>query len=159
MNVLPEKIKHFLKSATFGVAGTRNESLEPFAHVTSGWQYDEVSGNLACYFAKVNSVNLLETLESNGDFSVSIVEMPSHETYQLKGKFIGSHACSPEELDHCQKFRNDFTKKSGAKYKVVQNVAEIIFSVPSITVLIHPDFIYDQAPGPEAGKVINMGSE
>ena len=146
MNKLPDKIISFLKNAIGGTAGTRSASLEPFAHTLSSWYYVESTGMLELSFSEGHSHQLLANLEDNGEIAVSLAEMPSHESYQFKGKFIESRACSAEDIKIFEAKNLGFIEKVVTMFGVPREIAEKLYGEPSLTIVIKPETIFDQTP-------------
>src|SRR2546426_326341 len=95
--MIPGKILAFLADGgTVAVSGTRDANLIPAIHYVSGWDVEPDNRTIRCSIPQAFT-NLISSLEDNGQFSLTIEQIGSHETYQLKGDYVGSTL--PNEAD------------------------------------------------------------
>ena len=52
--------------------------------------------------------HLIESLEDNGQFSVTIEEYPAHETYQFKGRYVRHRRVDGDDIDVANRVRERF---------------------------------------------------
>src|SRR3972149_3537768 len=88
--MIPEVIVLFLDRAIVAIAGTRDERLVPHVHRISGWRCSPDRKTITCLIPEEFTPDLVSSLEDNGQFSLTVCEVPSHETYQFKGDYVSS---------------------------------------------------------------------
>jgi hypothetical protein len=96
----------------------------------------------------------LEALLDNGRLAVTLEEVGTHETYQLKGRYASHRPVQPQDLDLVRRARQRFVKSISALYSQ-PNVGEVLGSsipAPILAVDMHVEEVFLQTPGPGAGK-------
>ena len=89
--MIPGMILKFLQDrGTIAVSGTRDKNLVPHVHYVSGWEVESDQQTIRCSINRAYLEHLFSSLEDNGQFSLTIEQIGSHETYQFKGNFTGS---------------------------------------------------------------------
>ena len=53
---------------------------------------------------------LIESLEDNGQLALTIEEFPTHETYQLKGRYLRHRPVEADDLAMVERFRVRFVR-------------------------------------------------
>ena len=74
--MIPGKIVRFLERANVSHAGTRDRDLVPHGHRVSGWTVGADARTLTILVPETARPHLIESLEDNGQFSVTIEEYP-----------------------------------------------------------------------------------
>ena len=150
--MIPGKIVRFLDRANVSHAGTRDRNLVPHGHRVSGWRLGGDGRTLVVLLPEGARPHLIESLEDNGQFSVTLEEYPAHETYQFKGRYVRHRPIDGEDLEVADRVRERFLTS------VIQFFGEAAagplraFSQrPSLAVEFLVDEIYVQTPGPGAG--------
>lgn len=157
--VVPEDIVRFLGRATVGIAGTRGRDLVPHVHRASGWSVGEDRQTITCLVAEPFTADLLSSLEDNGQFALTVSEIPSHETYQLKGELVGSRAADAADLACCDRQRERFVAAVGAMFDFTETALRAYVQPPSIAIDVALREIFVQTPGPNAGKRLQPGDD
>ncbi len=151
--MIPGKIERFLMDrANIGTAGTRDHDLVPHGHRIVGWQVGSDHETLTCLVPALFTDHLLESLEDNGHFAVTIEEFPSHETYQFKGRTLRHRNIGDEDRAVHARLRQRFAL--GVRAVFAEMPAEVLhayFLEPAIAVELQVQEIYLQTPGPGAG--------
>ena len=150
--MIPGKIIRFLEQyANVGVAATRTRDLMPHGHRVSGWRVGDEGRTLTLLIAEPLT-HLVESLEDNGQLAVTVEEIPSHETYQIKGRYLRRRPLEPEDLNVVERVRDRFVRGLQPLYPDMP--------VALMQAFIHPAFlavefevreVYVQTPGPGAG--------
>lgn len=156
---VPAEIIGFLSDAIVGVAGTRNADLAPRVHRISGWRVEADRETMACMFPEQFTPHLLESLEQNGQFTVTIERIPSHETYQFKGEFLSAKPCTADDIEVCNRIRDKFGTTVPMFVPVSEAAARAFCIPPSLTIRFRVREIYTQTPGPGAGRRIVPSEE
>ena len=81
--MIPGNTIRFLERANVSHAGTRNRDLVPHGHRVSAWSVGSDGRTLTVLIPEQGLAHLIESLEDNGQFSITIEEYPTHEAYQF----------------------------------------------------------------------------
>jgi hypothetical protein len=151
--MIPGKIVRFLEqSANVGFAGTRDGNLVPHGHRVSGWEVSNDGRILTALLSAPVSGNLLESLQDNGQFAVTIEEFPSHETYQFKGRYLRHRPPQRDDLACVDRIRERFVKGLRRAFAdAPEDMLRAFVNRPSLAVEFEVREIYLQTPGPGAG--------
>src|SRR5262245_53158289 len=106
--MIPEVIVRFLDRAIVAIGGTRDDKLVPHVHRLSGWFCSPDREAITCLIPEQFSPHLLSSLEHNGQFALTVCDMPSHETYQFKGDYLSSRPCNAADLAAVEQSRERF---------------------------------------------------
>lgn len=152
--MIPGKIIRFLEErATLGFAATRDGNLAPCGHRVSGWQIDVTGSTLTALIPQSYATRLVEALLDNGRIACTFEEIGTHETYQIKGRYLGHRPVRPTEIDITDRTRERFAKGVRALYPDEQFASAFRASIPapSLAVEIEVHEVFLQTPGPGAG--------
>jgi hypothetical protein len=151
--MIPGKIVRFLEQyANVAFAGTRDRDLVPHGHRVSGWRVGPDARTLTALVTDHATGDLLESLQDNGQFALTIEEFPSHETYQFKGRYLRHRPLQPEDIENVNRIRERFVK--GLRYafsNAPENMLRAFVDQPGLAVEFEVLEIYLQTPGPGAG--------
>ena len=106
--MIPGKIVRFLDRANISHAGTRDRNLVPHGHRVSGWRLGGDGRTLVVLLPEGARPHLIESLEDNGQFSVTVEEYPAHETYQFKGRYVRHRPIEGEDIQVADRVRERF---------------------------------------------------
>ena len=150
---IPGRILKFLEQhANVGFAGTRSRELVPYGHRVSGWLIEARRSTLTALIAESSTANLVESLQDNGEFALTVEEFPSHETYQFKGQYVSHRAIEPEDLEVADRTRRRFLKSVRHLYPdSLGPLLNSLFQTPGVAVEFEVREIFLQTPGPAAG--------
>jgi hypothetical protein len=153
--MIPGKIIRFLEQyANVGIAATRTHELRPHGHRVCGWHVGDGGRTLTVLLAEPLT-HLLESLDDNGQIALTVEEIPSHETYQFKGRYLGRRAVEPVDLEAVERTRERFVRGIQPIYPDVPLVSLRSFTYkPSLAVEFEVREVYLQTPGPGAGARI-----
>jgi hypothetical protein len=151
--MIPGKIVRFLEqSANVAFAGTRDGNLVPRGHRVSGWDVGSDGRTLTALLSEPLTGDLLESLEGNGQFALTVEEFPSHETYQFKGRYLRHRPAQPEDLQRVDRIRDRFVKGLRRAYAdAPEDMLRAFVNRPVVAVEFEVREIYLQTPGPGAG--------
>jgi hypothetical protein len=151
--MIPGKIVRFLEQyANLACAGTRNSDLVPFGHRVSGWQVGADGRRLTAFIAPQFCARLIESLEENGQFALTVEEFPSHETYQFKGRYLRHRPVHPDDLDIVDRIRERFVRSVRPLFaEAPEEPLKASIAVPSLAVEFEVLEVFLQTPGPGAG--------
>jgi hypothetical protein len=151
---IPGKIIRFLEEgANVGYAGTRDGHLIPRGYRVSGWQIDAAGCRLTALIPASSDPRLLEALLDNGAIALTFEEVGTHETYQIKGRYLSHRPVRPAEIDIASRTRERFGKAVRTLYRDERFTALAKASIPDPTVAVEVEVreVFLQTPGPGAG--------
>jgi len=155
--VIPSKIIRFLEErANIGFAGTRDANLVPRGHRLAGWQIDQSGRTLTAFMPAASSPQLLEALRDNGRIAITFEEVGTHETYQVKGRYLSHRPVRPADIEVAGVSRERFARSLRSLYNDEQTAGLMAASVPApgLAVEVGVDEVFLQTPGPGAGARI-----
>jgi hypothetical protein len=153
--MIPGKIVRFLEQhANMGVAGTRDHDLVPCGCRVSAWRVHPDGHTMTLFIPDPLVDRVIASLEENGQLAVTVGEHPTHETYQLKGKYVSHRAVEMDDLPLVARFRERYVRS--IRSEIPPGVPEAFVggvAVPDPAVAIDVDIreVYLQTPGPGAG--------
>jgi hypothetical protein len=150
--MIPGKIIGFLERANVSHAGTRDRSLVPHGHWVSGWRVGSDGQTLTVLIPESARAHLIESLEDNGQFSITIEEYPAHEAYQFKGRYLRHRPAGNDDFEIADRTRERFLKSVKPFFGEAAVIPLRAFvQPPSLAVDFEVREIYVQTPGPGAG--------
>ena len=153
--MIPAKIIRFLEErASVGFAGTRDANLVPAGHRVPGWHVDQSGRMLTVFMADdASAPRLLEALRDNGRIALTFEEIGTHETYQVKGRYLSHRPVRREEIELAEATRERFARSLRSLYNDEQMTALMTASIPQagLAVEVGVDEVFIQTPGPGAG--------
>jgi hypothetical protein len=154
--MIPPKIMRFLEErASVGFAGTRDRNLVPSGHRVCGWQIDGSGRTITAFMSEASSPRLLETLQDNGRIALTFEEIATHETYQIKGRYLRHRPVRPAEIDIADIARERFARSLRSLYdEHVSALLAASIPAPDLAVDVGVDEVFLQTPGPGAGARI-----
>ena len=152
--MIPGKILRFLEYASISCAATHDKDLVPSIHRASGYSVDPDKETMNGLIPEQFAINIISSLEDNGQFALTIEHIPSHETYQFKGDYIDSRPATPDDLVHYEQLKGRFIADVRSLYGLDEDVTAPFSLEPSIVVRFKVREIFLQTPGPGAGSRI-----
>jgi len=150
---IPGRILRFLEHrANLAFAGTRSPHLVPYGHRVTGWIPDESGTRLTALIPQNFTENLVEFLQDNGQFALTVEEFPSHETYQFKGRYVEHRPVRAEDIGAVERIRERFVKSVRPIYgEAAEPILMSYIQAPAVAVTFDVHEIFLQTPGPGAG--------
>jgi hypothetical protein len=109
--MIPGKILAFLEEkGTVAVSGTRDANLIPSVHYVSGWEVEPDKRTIRCSLPEAYTDHLISSLEDNGQFSLTIEQIGSHETYQFKGDYVGTTLVTDADIAAHERIKERFAR-------------------------------------------------
>jgi hypothetical protein len=155
--MIPPKVIRFLEDrASIGFAASRDDNLVPRGHRVSGWQTDSTGRTITVFVAPAWTAGLVDALRSNGRIAITIEEVGTHETYQIKGRYVSDRAVRPEEIEIANRARERFVRALLALLpgEPVGSMLGPSIPTPSLAVAVEVQEVFLQTPGPAAGRRI-----
>jgi hypothetical protein len=150
---IPGKIVRFLtEHANVAFTGTRNRQLVPYGHRATGWRVGGDQRTMTALIPAEFTPRLIESLEDNGEFALTVEAFPTHETYQFKGRYLRHRPPDREDLETVNTIRKRFVKSIRPIYTdAPESIWNAFVMMPSVAVEFEVLEIYLQTPGPGAG--------
>ena len=152
---IDDDLKRFLESGLVVLVATRNDALEPF--VTRGWGvlvHDDDRLRVSVSVPRAASTRTLADLAANGRVAVSLGDQMTFRAVQIKGRSIAPFEdADPATLERAAQQFALFAEKS-TKLGVPAHLAQVLFTTDLVTITVVADEIFDQTPGPGAGKKV-----
>jgi hypothetical protein len=153
--MIPGKIIRFLEErASVAFAGTRDRNLVPQGHRVTGWLVGPGGRTLTIFIAESSVPHLVEALHDNGRIAVTFEEVATHETYQLKGRYLGHRLAQSTEIEISTRLRDRFVKSLHSLFAHQEMGALLGPSIgtPGLVVEFEVHEVFLQTPGPGAGS-------
>jgi hypothetical protein len=149
--LLPDDQLRFLHGPIIGFVGTRNRALRPSVSWASAIRADAAADAITFLLPELESEVMLANIADNGLIALTVLEPKSHESYQYKGRFLSKRPgnSDDEALSQIQQ------AKAGARIDEMHLPGELygrVMFLPGTAVTFRVEEIFDQTPGPNAGK-------
>ena len=151
---IDDDLKRFMESGLVVLVATRDEALHPF--VTRGWGIrvpDDDRLRFSICVSRPSSARTLADLRANGRIAVALGDQASYRAVQIKGRsasVVDADACA---LERATEQFSLFAEKA-AKVGVPPHLAQLLFTTDLVSITVIADEIFDQTPGPGAGKKV-----
>ena len=150
--MIPGMILKFLQDrGTIAVSGTRNANLVPHVHNVSGWDVEPDQQTIRCSINRAYLDHLFDSLEDNGQFSLTVEQIGTHETYQFKGNYAGSAEPNDADFAAHRRMTERFAKAVSVLFGHSEEDCRAYIWQPSVVVRFTVREIFLQTPGPGAG--------
>jgi hypothetical protein len=153
MLAIPGRLVRFLDQfANLAYAGTRDRNRVPRGHRVSGWRRGADGRTLTAIVATGFTSGLVESVEDNGRFALTVEEYPSHETYQFKGRYLRHRPLDAQDVEAVDRIRERFVRNVLPFFPgAPPNPLQSFILAPELAVEFEVHEIYLQTPGPGAG--------
>jgi hypothetical protein len=147
--IVPDPIVQFLQGPVVSYVGTRNEKLRPHVQGTAGSFGASGSDTVTFFLPEVESEQTLDNLRRNGQLSFTVADGPTHQSFQLKGRFKAARAGTAAEAARQAAYIAALTVRLRPMLPD-EAIMGFIFT-PFLAVTFQVESIWDQTPGPKAG--------
>jgi hypothetical protein len=135
---------------TIAISGTRNANLVP--HVLCvGLGREPDQQTIRCSINRAYLDHLFDSLEDNGQFSLTVEQIGTHETYQFKGNYAGSAEPNDADFAAHRRMTERFAKAVSVLFGHSEEDCRAYIWQPSVVVRFTVREIFLQTPGPGAG--------
>ena len=140
------------QSANVAFVGIRDADLVPFGHRVSGWQVGADQRTMTLLLPHDFSERVVELLQQNGELAVTVEAIPTHETYQLKGRYLRHRPADRADGEVVGRIRQRFVKSMKTiPHAPPEEAVKAFASSPALAVEFEVLEVYLQTPGPGAG--------
>jgi hypothetical protein len=151
--MIDEHLAAFLEGGVGIHLGTRNAQLEPNGARAISVKIDRDRRHLLVYISGVAAQRVLPDLEANGQAALTVARPTDERACQVKGSFAGVRKVQDDERAHARQQWSDFL--DNLEYIGIPRAAsETWIDVPDAAIRLKVTAVFDQTPGPEAGKTI-----
>lgn len=149
--IIPNQIKEHLKGPKYSFTGTRDKDfrcdlLGVLGVVVTG--HDTVR----FFIAEKTAGKTLENLRSNKLVTLSVTNVFTSESYQLKGKFLSARSVNEEESKAVQEYIDQFEEVVSGMGFPPSLIADHMLYKPALAIEFVVDAIFDQTPKVGTGK-------
>ena len=155
--LIGDELKSFLEGPVSVLVGTRDSRLVP--EITRAWgpRVSEDRQRVSLCVPLATSRKTLDNLEGNGEIAVTFSLPTNYRTFQLKGRHATAAEPDDADLAAVERHRDSFAKASEPLGQPRERVeafwrAEIETSAVLVKILFAPEQVFDQTPGPGAGR-------
>lgn len=155
--LISDELKILLEGPVSVLVGTRDSRLVP--EITRAWgpRVSEDRQRVSLCVPLATSRKTLDNLEGNGEIAVTCSHPTSYRTLQLKGRHVTTAEPDSTDVAAVERHRDAFAMVNeplGQPRQVVEAFwrAEIETSAVLVKILFAPDQVFDQTPGPGAGR-------
>lgn len=154
---ISNELKTILEGPVSVLVGTRDSRLVP--EITRAWgpRVSHDCRRLSVCVPIATSRKTLDNLEANGEIAVTVSLPTNYETFQLKGRHATAAEPDGADLAAVERHRDAFAKVNESLGHSRQRVeafwrAEMETSAVLVKISLAPEQIFDQTPGPGAGR-------
>ncbi len=149
--VIEGELKSFLESDLVVSVGTRSADLVP--NGVRGWgpRISEDGRSVEVFVDRPGAATAISNLRDNGRVAVVLVHVMSNRAVQIKGRCVEVGDPVAGDWSGIESHRDAFTQAVAALGFPAQLVRNL-WSTQLVKVRFVVDDIYDQTPGPAAGK-------
>ena len=151
--MIPKVVIDLTNGIYLSYAGSRDESMMPMTRPCWGVDLKAEQDIIIVYVVEAQFEPMLKNCQDNGRITINLTDANSHTSYQLKGQFLKVRAMTEAEALLQQQYRVKlvgFIKEIG----YTQEQAERFTYHADLAIEIKLEKIFDQTPGPGAGKEI-----
>ena len=152
-----DELRSLLEGPVSVLVGTRDSRLIP--EITRGWglRVSEDRRRISLCVPVATSRKTLDNLEANGEIAATFSLPTNYRTFQLKGHHATSAEPDSMDLEAVARHRDAFARvneRLGQPRRQVEAFwqSEIETSAALVKILFVPEQVFDQTPGPGAGK-------
>ncbi len=152
-----EELRVFLEGPVSVLVGTRDSRLIP--EITRAWgpRVADDRQRVSLCVPLATSYKTLDNLEANGEIAVAFSLPTNYRTIQLKGRLVATGEPDSMDLAAVERHRDAFAKVNEPLGQPREQIdafwqAEIETSPVLVRILFVPRQVFDQTPGPGAGR-------
>ncbi len=154
---IDDALKAFIEGGVSVSIGTCDSDLAPALARAWGPRVGGDRRSLSVCISAAASGKTLENLRDNGRIAVTFSLPTSYKTAQIKGRWVETTDATAQDLAAVERHRETFitvTEAIGVSRELVQSYVrrELLSSPVLAKIVIVPEEIFDQTPGPGAGS-------
>jgi hypothetical protein len=154
---LSEELAEFVEGGLSMLVGTRDAALRPKVDRAVGSVVGADRQTITIYLNKELGAQAVANLNDNGALAVTVSRPYDHRTLQLKGQMLSLREGTEEDRTKQERWLTGFVEHLyivGLPRSVVRQLKVY----PSVAVTMRIDDLFEQSPGPGAGRRFEAGS-
>lgn len=151
--MIPDSIVQLLQTGVSVMVGTRDASLMPECTRAWGIHVGTARGTVTVFLSEPIAGKTLDNLRENGMIAVTCTRPTDHITCQLKGKVRSMKSVNSAQQKMSRQWHHEFVAELKA-IGVPSALGEAWIVEPTVAVEMAVTDVFDQTPGPGAGKRI-----
>ena len=157
-SMLPSDIVEFLHGPQVMAIGTRSAKLRPAMGRVLGAFADAAQDRVSLFLPNVQCEPHLTNLADNGSVAMTAGEARSHRNYQFKGRVVDVRASTPGDIAIRDVYIDKLIRYFREEYfmPLPDNFFGDSIADPSTTITFRVVKIFNQTPGPNAGKPVDF---
>lgn len=151
--MIPDRVVDVLHGPAFMQIGTRDEALRPAHAFVVGAVVHDDRRTVTVFVSTTRSERVLRDLTQNGRIALG-ASLPSHEAYQVKGRYVSSRPTDDAERARQEAYRAALlsaTLQAGYPEAIARPLTLGLAYTPSVAITFLAEEVYLQTPGPGAG--------
>jgi hypothetical protein len=148
---LPDELADFVESGVSILVGTADERLRPACMRALGARVSQDRASVTVFVPEASARAILANLAANGRVAVAFSRPLDHRSIQIKGACLGTRPASADDRGVQERYRAAYFEQLHA-VGVPRAVARRIAWWPSVAVDVRVTELYEQTPGPGAGR-------
>ena len=149
--MLDAEITGFLQEGLALQLGTRNANLEPNGARATAIRVEDDREHVILYVPKHATAAVFTDLKSNGQAAIAACRPVDDKACQIKGTFVSMQPAEPADRDFVIRQWQGFMKQLDA-IGLPSDATTTWLSWPCVAVRIKVTAVFNQTPGPQAGK-------
>ena len=151
MLVIDGELKSFLESGLVVSVGTRSSDLIP--NGVRGWgpRISEDGNGVELFIDRPAAASAISNLRDNGRIAVVFVKVDTNRSVQIKGRCVEVGDPQAGDWAQIERHRAAFIV-AVSQHGFPQNLVRNLWSTQVVKVRFVIDDIFDQTPGPAAGR-------
>jgi hypothetical protein len=154
--MIPKEITALQEGIMVAHVGTRNSKLQGREQFCISMNMDAPGNQATVFISEKLSGPTLANATDNKQIAVTVTDPLTHTCYQLKGEYISHRKCTDEEHARVKEFRNRFYNGYLKAAGYPPEIAETFAYKPCLALTFNVKSIFNQTPGPGAGKPIDF---
>jgi hypothetical protein len=154
---LSEELAEFVEGGLSMLVGTRDAAMRPKVDRAVGTFVGADRQTITIYLNKELGAQAVANLEDNGTLAVTVSRPYDHRSLQLKGQMLSLREGTEEDRVKQERWLTGFVEHLyivGLPRSVVRQLKVY----PSVAVTMRIDDLFEQSPGPGAGRRFEAGS-
>ena len=158
VSISPE-LKTLIEGPVSVLVGTRDSRLVPEIARAWGPRFSEDRQSVSLCVPLATSRKTLDNLEANGQIAVAFAHVANYTAFQLKGRHAKTAEPDSTDLDAVERHRDAFAALTVSLGQPRNSFdafwkAEIETSSVFIKIVFAPEQVFNQTPGPGAGRKV-----
>lgn len=155
--MIPQHLVDFIQGPHAMAFGSRNGKLLPCGTLAFGGVVDAERETVTVFVPNAMAAETLENMEDNGQIALAVGHGEMHESYQFKGAYISSRPSTPHETAIQDIYKTKLVTHFRAELGDLADRYWGQFDYhPSTAISFKVTEIFDQTPGPDAGRKIEF---